>query len=1231
MSNAFTVYGVGNYPNEIYQSSPVASFTDFLGNPYNLINTTSICKNYLRYQKRQTNEILNFLEPTTYNQVVYYTGNTTLVYQQGNLFNNYNNITFVDSTATTNLNISALRQNWQTPPEFNIFAISYGYQTINVDLTNQNYITNTILRDYTISDNTFSYNGDLFCGYILYPQKLFLNPTGLSFINGYWELSATTKLMASSVTFFNSDSIERDASLYHQNYLNSVPNLIDLTSSPLLNTYSLVYNLCAARTVINRKISQNYTAPFSFILENDGVINPDSTLISYSATYLNFASAPTNLYITNGVAQPQPDVYNPPGIQKLDSSFIVSFSSINTQTFQLAQYKSNRNYDLGSSINCVLSASFNLKKSILNYGINPNIVTVSNDGLGINYIADCATIKKSSESWQSTFNGFKINNNTTSLGSLIPVSTVANNKLTWRTKYPPHYYSYKASLFSSSKYYDSFGLNFYLTISAINYDPKSITVNLSSFISSDYNALSYDLASTSKNDLIKFTILGVESFIVARLSATYGLNKIPYNLSVTPYYVPVSAAQFLTIDYPNAPYGEISFALRPTLCSIAGEMDGFEAVNITLAKGGYQVNNLSPLFLEIVNEESNSITIDSSFNNTVSSWPTRDLTNSYISWSYEPSNLNLSFEAVDQNGIYIQNIIPNQAYRFNNNSWLIKVSNYGPETVAIKLSSQKYNEISQAVSSNKNLFDYFSNGKFTITPTIALDNLEKTRTIEFKLQIPFGNKVYDIKPSSTPIYWEWLYDSTEDSPLIKAYQGGNSDPHLLPYSYSSNTNAQKMSSIRLEVTPELSNKPNLHKVTLLAYSNIKYPPVTGSYSFYVDDFPSSNLLNSDFTTTYDAFNNTEIANTRKNINVITRPTYSNLNFNFKTIDNLSISNKQTLWTIKNGNSVTTYSNDQATYNFQNLATDNEVTFSVTGLVEGWPNIHRINTTTYVNVMDQVEFNKPLNFIIFPEYAWLGSKYATLLGKNNYTTSYRPSAYGNKKSGSQTFYVSANKSFNEYRYVNDYSVYSTPYSFALLDISYTDDIVLYNKGLTLSLTAFNKYYPEINGLNYWIPNGSVLENRQFNITSNTISIDQPSTNNFFYSPQIFPYNDLSLNFKVLNSNINLDNTKNVTILQNISTNPINTPAVVIDGTITYYLSSRFWTVSSSIPAVNGIYDIFTLNIGDPYVPLYTGDLGPDNFYIYAIPSVVQQIPASTFDNYSITEYSKDRNLWKPINL
>jgi hypothetical protein len=95
-------------------------------------------------------------------------------------------------------------------------------------------------------------------------------------------------------------------------------------------------------------------------------------------------------------------------------------------------------------------------------------------------------------------------------------------------------------------------------------------------------------------------------------------------------------------------------------------------------------------------------------------------------------------------------------------------------------------------------------------------------------------------------------------------------------------------------------------------------------------------------------------------------------------------------------------------------------------------------------------------------------------------------------------------------------------------------------------------------------------------------------------------------------------------------PPNTPALVVGGTVTYYLSSQFWTVSSTIPAVDGTFNIFQLNYGDPTIPLYSGLEGIDRYYLYAETRVLQQIPPTTFPS-GTKDYSGNTDLWRQIVL
>jgi hypothetical protein len=88
----------------------------------------------------------------------------------------------------------------------------------------------------------------------------------------------------------------------------------------------------------------------------------------------------------------------------------------------------------------------------------------------------------------------------------------------------------------------------------------------------------------------------------------------------------------------------------------------------------------------------------------------------------------------------------------------------------------------------------------------------------------------------------------------------------------------------------------------------------------------------------------------------------------------------------------------------------------------------------------------------------------------------------------------------------------------------------------------------------------------------------------------------LNFTPNQTHINIDENNKISITQDLNTLPLNSPSIVAGGTITYYLSSHFWTVSAQVPAVNGTYDLFALQLGDPAIPLNSGELGLDNFYL-----------------------------------
>jgi hypothetical protein len=1336
-TQAFDVYQVGNYPFETFFSTPSAYDAGVLG--YGIKSSSDInatdgggdggqyaLRNHIRYQKRPNNQIIDpYSQRNDYNSIVYYISagsNSNLVglfadaYQlsattaaQYDYFDTLVPIlTFTDdgltAIAVTSIwwNVSSMRQLYRTPAEFQLFYLQDPNQNAND-----------------------SY------GYLLYPNKIFLNPLQMekSSTTGYWRLTTTTNLINWSSIYLYSQDIESDAFYIHNNiYRQNLPILSVLSSINSSTNYQLHYDIKFSNTVIDKTVFTFGTKTTNKAQATTAGIYPagvkhlmaDSLMITYSGYYVDPLDA-SNLV---SVKQDMPDIYlndNSDGTsgryQFFTSSYILNYNNIwqpsvktkyEQQVFQLIEYQLDNTKVLAALSNCVSKVTVDLNTLGISY-INPYSKiarTYPYSKLGLSYMIEMdqtpitlplsvAPKNRKADQVLSTLTKFDLIDTATHITTAcidnivnrtynkttnptgfknnnynFTISNITNKFIVWETKYAPHFYSYRINLSAvpSKNMCDYNNLNFYLKTDVTNPDDilaGSNTVYLSSYISSDYCALQYDLATGSPNDYIKYKFINVDTDLITTLSAAYGPSyNIPYNFNIyydktgeitgydTPY-VPASTGQYFKIDYPKSPYGQIEFSIRSTLSSLAaGTIDAFDATHITLAKNQAQSDS-AVLFLDVLAEDSNTITIDSSFNITEDTWPSRDLTNSNICWYYTPSATpNVTINAVDANGVYIQSIDPYATVPFSDQTWTVTVSGYGPKTISIYLSSDKYTQISDPTNTDNTLFDYFAENTFIIGTSVDLNNLNKTRTVQLTAMVPFQGTLYPI-PTGVPLNWTWQYDA-EMNPVNQPIQLTLPLSSNAIYNYSDNIETRMISAVNVNVTPSVTylNRPAYHEVKVTLSTDIKSPTISGEYSFYLDDFPPSELLNADFKTYYYKFSddkiNSLIADSRETTNVITRPKGTDINFLFEPytdLDTISIIKYASkYWTVQ-GVVRSPNVNDTWLQLDLNTITPTQITPTVSSinisynlsaaLIKGWGVPHNITTSTTLYIIDANEFNKPLQFITYPEYAWLNSKNLTLLTTSNYTQSYAPSAYGNKLSDSQTFWLSANKNyFTKYNYQNgsEYSVVSASSALQLLDIPYINtDPIIATSGLSITLTAYNDtYYTQDNGITFIMPVGGTLTTNHFNITAQTIpySNSLPS-NKFLLSPLILPYSNLQLTFNVQTTSLNLDTTKTIIITQKLSSVNPNAPSIIAGGTVNYYLSSHYWTVSSSVPAVSGTYNVFELNIGDPYVPLYSGDLGVDNYYLYATTSVVQKISSSTFINYP--SYTGNTDLWREITL
>lgn len=202
-------------------------------------------------------------------------------------------------------------------------------------------------------------------------------------------------------------------------------------------------------------------------------------------------------------------------------------------------------------------------------------------------------------------------------------------------------------------------------------------------------------------------------------------------------------------------------------------------------------------------------------------------------------------------------------------------------------------------------------------------------------------------------------------------------------------------------------------------------------------------------------------------------------------------------------------------------------------------------------------------------------------------------------------------------------------------------IYFDEGMTLSVTAFNRFFKSSGGYSYYLlPNLSSLELdlMYYPITSQTETRIYDLDDNLLNSnivninPKLDNYQPIKFLFYPETVSVNLDKNRIIKVKQIIETDPVNSPNVINyeDSFVTYQLSSKYWVVSAEMPAVSsGYLDVFYLTVGDPYYPLNISDYEVSSFILTASAVVASKITDYTFNNYSLTAYTGDRELWDTV--
>ena len=1098
--------------------------------------------------------------------------------------------------------------------------------------------------------------------YILYPKRLFLKPTGKPvFSGGTCTLNTQTVLLDTYSAFHASSSLDLEAAYENLKYISTYKKTPNTTTIPSSVNYSTIYNLSASRTradlpvftFIDPTVGPYY---FSTVLESvppsvfeKSRLRRDSTYISYITDFYGIYDNGSTILTRFGQQRPDMGATTlPPTIK---SSYIINKDTpINKQTYQLIQLKADTSgIPSTSSIYCILSGVFDLSNSNFSYFNNnynradSTLVTLTTGVLdtyvGVSYIADCPVMQFTNETWQST-----LYSTTVSLG--VPIN---NNSLpasmNWVTKYPPHYYSYKAYAKDNStgSLLESADLTFYLYTCAISsgYGNKGYTnsVTLSTYIVSDFGFVNYDLQAWENNgDFVKFnvfidtvvqnSIYNTTGPILSTLSAYYGNRLNNYYSLIDRPWIPAASASNLILYYPDPVHGEINLTIRPTLCSYAGYLDAYQSTQVKIAENQLPSNAGQPIFVSKISENQDYMEVDASFLISDSSWPTRDLRDSYISWFFEPSSSFVSINAIDVQGNYLQTINPLSAVAFGENTWTILISGYGPQTTVLSLSSQKYNEVT-SVTSNSSLFDYFTEGKLLVGSPNGLNNFNEIRTIYLTAAVPYKGRQYEL-PANSLLSWTWTYNSEIDFDYMPV-SGFLSNSDFYPYGYD--LEAPQVSAINIAVQPPLKNDiPSINDVRVTASIDSPNGLVIGEYAFQVDDFPDRGIFNTDLYAFYRSYANSlssNILDTKERKYVVTRPNngtnYFVLCANRSAID--TYTSNTLIWSVSSTTGLNQIQNNQKYLNLS-LYQPSKTTItlsSVNTIVPGWTSAHNIQTTVTFYILENQEFVNDLEFLAIPEFFWQNGRYLTLSDTSNYTLIPLNTAYENKQSNSQRYYLSSNKSFlNDYRYSTESTSINVSSYYELVDVPYSDSMFTEN-GLVVSVTGFNDtFFPEYLGLYYQMPAYGSLVTFPYPITSKTKSTTgiNPLSNNL----KLVPYSTITTSFTSSVTSVKLDTDRLISITQNISTYPLESPIQPVGGTITYTLSTRFWSVNKEIPATDGFYNLFELSIGDPVEVLKVDGTQITPLFLSASANILKKIPYSTFDNYAENQYTGPRDIW-----
>jgi hypothetical protein len=1207
----FTIETVGNFPRESYDFKPIQ----------NLINlpTTRPYK-YLCFYSNQSNLYLPSLE-----------GDQYLTISNGNIDKIESDIDYYTNGKHT-------------------------FNAINFKKTKDySYLVNQFQVETNAEQNSLGEN--LSYAYLFYPKILVFVPTLVSKLqNNFYSITLQASILEDKSIFVkNSLPSRRDILPFkHTQYLYSDNKTLTPYPVSVDNSCNFIYSISATKSIVGKNIT---TVPYGptyqpnslvTTLENNTFykkIRRDRTVFDFSVIYTNYITLlPVNFSIVH-----------PDNIEKyvaLTTPLNFYNKNNNDQTFTLIQSSLVSNLPLQSEQNSIFKIDLNLNSTTLLYTCRSTEVKgINGTHFKISYIVDSANMIEGNESVQSTIQNqkFIIDGTETSLFSAIPSTKNGYNTVTYITKYPPHFYSYHISYTAPPDITDP--VNEYCTsfsLTSVPYRETSTSILLSTYLKDNFGKINLDLETYGRLDKIKYQADQLDDpTILNDITAYVGTDTSRttlYDLKNPPFLNNANNNTVLEIFYPNNREGIINLNIRPIIENNHSGTNAAQKASVIPIKGLY-VGNQFELDIVKIKEYSDYVDLSIEKLNNEINYPFINLNDSNIEWKLQsPIDQNIKIVSLTKSGTneyYPSNNIltPNTTIPYNSNSWAIRLSGYGAKTTIITLSSQKYNNTT-LYKTDSNFFNFYEEEKLKIKSVINLNNENEIRTITLSAYVPYKNREYNL-PSTGVIYWSWKYNNLESytTPITAKYVKSNKY-----YNIYDNDTADNIDTLQFLIKPNKSNSPNINTLEINVYTADTLKQYTGRYEILdtLDDFPNDNIFNADFDITYPSYPNDKLLETRKGQYVLSR--LKNLNAIYKLTANTDAipTNSTLTWTITDSDNITT----TFTGNTCELDARNKSKYSVklkvsNAIVNGWGDTrHSTERNCVIYSLDSSIFDKQLKFISYPEYAWKNSDQATLLTSSNYNTiAAGTTAYAYKKDKTEVFYVSANVNFDRYVYQQgssrDTLLDTTNDGVNKLTLKYTDDF-LSSVGTKLYLSAFNEYFPSNTPLYYKTIEGSSLVTKSYNIVAESIpySVSTASDSLFFQNPKLMDYNGITHTFSATITSFDLDVNRSVLIRQKFQNNPLNTPAKIQSdsSTVTYILSAPKWIVKREIPAVDGIFNVFTIKPGDDLSPLRVKNTSINTLYLNASSNLNIKIPETTFDTIKQSNPDFDSgDFWDTKNI